>query len=86
MRSFRDALPADALRCLRNLQRRRRYQQNLDRPKVWPGNAIQHDLAAFWLRNPDEARRLLALLGATDDTATYVAAWCRLNHLYGGKA
>ena len=59
MRSFRDALPADTLRCLRNLQRRRRYQQNLDRPKVWPGNAIPHDLAAFWWRNPDEARQLL---------------------------
>ena len=37
MRSFRDALPADAIRRLRNLQRRRRYQQTLDRPKVWPG-------------------------------------------------
>ena len=86
MRSFRDALPADAVRRLRNLQRRRRYQQTLDRPKVWPGDPTPHDLAAFWWRDPDEARRLCALLGATDDTATYVAAWCRLNHLCGGEA
>jgi hypothetical protein len=85
MRSFCDALPADVVRHIRNLQRRRRYQQNLDRPKVWPGNVIPHDLAAFWWRNPNEARQLLALLGATDDTATYVAAWCRLNHLCGAE-
>ena len=86
MRSFRDALPADAVRRLRNLQRRRRYQQTLDRPKVWPGDPTPRDLAAFWLRDPDEARQLCALLQATTDAAIYVAAWCRLNHLTGGEA
>lgn len=85
MRSFRDALPAYAVRRLRNLQHRRRYQQKLDRPKVWPANVIPHDLAAFWWRNPGEARQLLALLGTTDDAATYVAAWCQLNHLCGAE-
>ena len=38
------------------------------------------------LRNPDEARRLCAVLAATNDTATYIAAWCRLNHLGGGRS
>ena len=86
MRTFTEALPADAVRHLRNLQRRGRCQQSLDRPKVWPGNTTPHDLAAFWGRNPDDARRLCALLGATNDMATYIAAWCRLNHLCGGEA
>ena len=38
MRTFAQALPADAAQRIRNLNRRRRYHQTLDRPKVWPGN------------------------------------------------
>lgn len=86
MRSFRDALPADAVRRLRNMQRHRRYQQTLDRPKVWPGDTTRHDFPAAWWRNPDEVRRLCAQLGTTTDTATYVSAWYQLNQLCGGVA
>ena len=55
-------------------------------PRCGRGDPTPHDLAAFWWRDPDEARRLCALLQATTDAAIYVAAWCRLNHLTGGKA
>lgn len=83
MRSFSDALPADASRRLRNLQRRRRYQQTFDRPKVWPGVVKLNAVATFGWRHPSEAHQLYALLCTTTDIATYIATWCRLNHLTG---
>ena len=82
MRTFRDALPADPLRQLRNLNRRRRYRQTLDRPKVWPGNTV--GLCRWGYRQPDAViDAWCATLAHPDSTEAYVAAWCNLNHLRG---
>jgi hypothetical protein len=80
MRTFTDALPADAAQRLRNLNRRRRYQQRLDRPKVWPGDRLAD--CRWGYRQPDPViDAWCATLAHPDSTAAYVTAWCRLNHL-----
>ena len=80
MRTFAQALPADAAQRIRNLNRRRRYHQTLDRPKVWPGTAA--DLCRWAYRQPDAVIDAWCVtLAHPDSTAAYVAAWCHLNHL-----
>ena len=80
MRSFTETLPADAAQRIRNLNRRRRYHETLDRPKVWPGNAAA--LCRWIYRQPDAViDSWCASLTHPESTADYVAAWCRLNHL-----
>lgn len=80
MRTFTDALPADAMQRLRNLNRRRRYQQRLDRPKVWPGDRLAG--CRWGYHQPDAViDAWLASLTRPGSTAAYVTAWCHLNHL-----
>jgi hypothetical protein len=80
MRNFIDALPADAAQRLRNLKRRQRYRQNLDRPKVWPGDRLAG--CRWGYRQPDAVIDAWhATLAQPEGTAAYVTAWCRLNHL-----
>jgi len=80
MRTFIDALPADATQRIRNLNRRQRYQQRRDRPKVWPGDRLA--CCRWSYRQPDPViDAWCATLAHPDSTAAYVTAWCRLNHL-----
>ena len=82
MRTFNDALPADANRHIRNFNRRLSYHQSLDRPKIFAGS----DLPTIDFR-PDAqklGRTFLEVLNAPPGTARYVEAWCWLNHLTGG--
>ncbi|WP_153146449.1 hypothetical protein [Dechloromonas sp. H13] len=80
MRSFNAALPPDAVRQIRNFNRRLRYRQTLDRPKVWPGDPV-HSGALFY-RQPDPViAAWCATLVEPPSTAAYVSSWCRLNHL-----
>jgi hypothetical protein len=80
MRTFTDALPADAAQRLRNLHRRWRYQQHLDRPKIWPGITLTSCRWSY--RQPDAViDAWLASLTRPGSTAAYVTAWCHLNHL-----
>lgn len=80
MRTFRDALPADAARQIRNFNRRLRYRQTLDRPKVWAGDKVPNTPYAWGFRSLDNIQsHLQALLSG--NTEAYVLAWSRLNHL-----
>ena len=82
MRTFAQAVPVDAAQRIRNLNRRRRYHQTLDRPKVWPGNTV--GLCRWGYRQPDAViNAWCATLAHPDSTEAYVAAWCNLNHLRG---
>ena len=82
MRTFAQALPADAAQRIRNLNRRRRYHEALDRPKVWPSTSTV--LCRWAYRQPDAViDSWCATLNQPDSTEAYVAAWCNLNHLRG---
>ena len=64
----------------RNLRRRARYHERLDRPKVFP--ADKECLSISWRKaevEKDEAA--LVTLKATQDAVEYVRAWCVLNRL-----
>ncbi len=80
MRNFQQALPIDAARRIRNLKRRRRYHQMLDRPKVWPGDK---SVSCRWTyRQPDAViDTWYATLTHPVSTEAYVTAWYHLNHL-----
>ena len=80
MRTFHDALPADAAQRIRNLKRRLRYRQTLDRPKVWPGDRVHAGALLYHQPDPVTARWCATLLQPAS-TAAYVSSWCRLNHL-----
>jgi hypothetical protein len=79
MRTFQDALPADATRRIHNLNRRLRYRQSLDRPKCFAGQALP--VADFRPNAQARGRAMLQILKDPPSTATYVSAWCWLNHL-----
>jgi hypothetical protein len=80
MRTFHDALPADATRRIRNFNRCLRYRQSLDRPKVWPGDRVNN--GALFYHQPDPAvAGWCATLLQPPSTAAYVSSWCHLNHL-----
>lgn len=80
MRTFDAALPADATRQIRNFNRRLRYRQTLDRPKVWPGDPV-HRSALFYRQPEPVIAGWCATLLEPPSTAAYVSSWCRLNHL-----
>ena len=80
MRTFSDALPADAARLIRNLNRRQRYQTSLDRPKVWADSRCSASPFVSGFGDRGEVERHLEEL-RSGDIATYVRAWCVLNHL-----
>ena len=72
------------------LQRRARYAQTRDRPKVWPGTRLEDipgiryaGYGAWRASFHDLHADLIALrtAGSLGDAAAYVDAWCRLNHL-----
>ncbi len=79
MRTFDDALPADAARQIRNLKRRLRYRQSLDRPKCFAGHPLH--IADFRPNALAHGHAMLQILKDPPSTATYVSAWCWLNHL-----
>jgi hypothetical protein len=81
MRTFHDALPADANRQIHNFNRRLRYQ-SLDRPKVFAGSDLP--TSDFRADAQKQGRTFLEVLNAPPSTASYVEAWCWLNHLTGG--
>lgn len=68
-------------------KRRARYAQQQDRPKYWPDTPNLYIYAGYWKAasgyTPRDAERDLATLRKANDTAAYVAAWCRLNQLKG---
>lgn len=66
--------------------RRARYAQQQDRPKLWADTPNLHVYVGYWSRNgnrytPMDAERDLATIRTTDNTSAYVEAWCRLNNL-----
>jgi len=80
MRTFDDALPADAARQIRNLKRRLRYQYRLDRPKVWPGD-VRTSIGWFYRQPEGVVDQWLATLLQPPSAEAYISSWCRLNHL-----
>jgi hypothetical protein len=80
MRTFAEVLPADAAQRIYNLNRRLRYRQTVDRPKVWPGDVRS---GISWLYHQPEAvvDQWCATLRQPPSTAAYISSWCRLNHL-----
>jgi hypothetical protein len=65
---------------LRNLRRRARYHQALDRPKVFPADS--GCMCVTWRKEEiDRDDAALATLKVTQDAAEYVRAWCILNRL-----
>ncbi len=74
----------DAKRAISNLRRRANYHQSLDRPKFF-SDAKAGDLTRYTPYVRDSYRKSaeqdLVTLKHTTDTAAYVGAWCRLNHL-----
>lgn len=85
MRTFSEALPADSARLIRNVNRRLRYQMNLDRPKVWADSPNSISPFVRGLRDQDEIQSHLEGLRSSD-VATYVRSWCHLNHLKSDEA
>lgn len=86
MKTFTQALAGrDVANEIRNLRRRLRYQQTLDRPKHWATTPATHVYCGYFRRDraytPDHASRDLAVLRNPTSTAEYVAAWTRLNNL-----
>jgi hypothetical protein len=80
MRTLHDALPANAAQRIRNFHRRLRYQQRIDRPKVWPRRPLDHYRRDY--RQPDAVvEQWCATLAHPESTAAYVTAWTHLNHL-----
>lgn len=84
--TFNQALAGrDVTKEIRNLKRRARYQQQLDRPKFWGTEQSTHVYAGYWTRGrgytADDASRDHATLRHPVTTAEYVAAWTRLNNL-----
>lgn len=74
----------DAKRAISNMRRRANYRQSLDRPKFF-SDAKAGDLACYTPYVRDSYRKSaeqdLVTIKHTTDTAAYVGAWCRLNHL-----
>ncbi len=84
MRTFPDALPADAAQRIRNFKRRLRYRQTLDRPKCFAGHALP--VADFRPDAKAHGHAMLQILNDPPSTGAYVSAWCWLNHLSRGEA
>ena len=69
----------DAKHQISLLRRRSRYQQKKDRPKVWPGAAVP---CRWDYRQPEAViDHWLAELVTPSSIASYISAWCHLNHL-----
>lgn len=75
----------DAKRAIRNMRRRANYHQSLDRPKFFSDANIADLYIGYWKNGKcytaEVASQDLVTLKHTADTAAYVGAWCRLNHL-----
>ena len=74
----------DAKRAISNLRRRANYHQSLDRPKFFSDTkAGEVSCYSPYLgdRYRKSAEQDLDTIKHTTDTADYVGAWCRLNHL-----
>ncbi|MBP8789070.1 MAG: hypothetical protein KBH41_16680 [Azonexus sp.] len=74
----------DAKRAISNMRRRANYHQYLDRPKFF-SDTKAGDLTCYppYVRESyrKSAEQDMVTLKHTTDTAAYVGAWCRLNHL-----
>jgi hypothetical protein len=66
---------------LRNYQRRARYHQKLDRPKVFAGCAAPAQWSFNQRLNARDYSKALADLDAPPCITAYVHAWTVLNHL-----
>lgn len=75
----------DEKKAIRNLRRRAKYHQSLDRPKFFACAKVIDLYVGCWrygeCYTPDVASRDLSVLKYPTDTAAYVIAWCRLNRL-----
>lgn len=80
MRTFAQALRADAAQRIRKLNRHRRYHRLLDRPRVWPGNMAGLCRRAY-LKPDTVIDGWCASLAYPDSAEACVSAWSRLNQL-----
>lgn len=62
------------------LRRRARYQQHLDRPKYF-ASCTYIPTSYMYNKTQPVIDQDVSSLRNPSDTATYVSAWCRLNHL-----
>ena len=83
-------LGIDQKKAIANMNRRARHAMTRDRSKVFAGTDVPRYFYALRTRVPghysaheNQIQFDMTAIRIPEDTAQYVAAWCRLNHLKG---